>query len=79
MVNAGMSPAAAIESATVNTAKLFHLEDEIGTLEPDKRADIIAVKENPLSNIAVLETIDFVMKSGRVAKRDGQVADFFLD
>lgn len=79
MVAAGMSPAAAIESATVNTAELFRLSAEIGTLETGKLADIIAVNGNPLDDIRALETIDFVMKGGVVAKRDGVVSDFFLD
>jgi imidazolonepropionase-like amidohydrolase len=78
MVAAGMSPAAAIESATVNTADLFGLSDEIGTLEAGKLADLIAVREDPLKNIEVLETVEFVMKSGRIAKRDGVMADLFL-
>jgi imidazolonepropionase-like amidohydrolase len=79
MVELGMSPAAAIASATINTAKLFRLDAETGSLEPGKLADIIAVKGDPLQDVAALETVDFVMKGGRVAKRDGVLADFFLD
>jgi len=79
MVELGMSPAAAIASATINTAKLFRLDGETGTLEAGKLADIIAVKGDPLQDVTVLETVDFVMKGGRVAKRDGVMADFFLD
>lgn len=79
MVAAGMAPAAAIHSATVATAKLFGIEDEAGTIEPGKLADLIAVTGDPLQNIAALEDVDFVMKSGRVAKFRGQLSDFFLD
>jgi imidazolonepropionase-like amidohydrolase len=79
MVELGMSPAAAIKSATINTAKLFHLDSEAGTLEAGKLADIIAVKGDPLQDVTVLQDVDFVMKSGRVAKRDGVLVDFFLD
>ena len=79
MVELGMSPAAAIESATINTAKLFRVDRETGTLEAGKLADIIAVKGDPLQDVTVLEEVDFVMKSGRVAKRDGVPVDFFLD
>ena len=79
MVAAGMAPAAAIESATVHTAELFRLSEMVGTLEAGKLADIIAVNGNPLDDIEALETIDFVMKGGVVAKRDGIVSDFFLD
>jgi len=79
MVKAGMSPAAALQAATVNTAKLFRLDRQAGTLEAGKLADIIAVKGNPLDDVAVLENVDFVMKSGRVAKRDGQALGVILD
>lgn len=79
MVELGMSPSAAIESATVNTAKLFKVDRETGTLEVGKLADIIAVKGDPLQDVTALETVDFVMKGGQVAKRDGELSDFFLD
>ena len=71
MVELGMPPAAAIRSATVAAADLFGLGDEIGTIEIGKRADIIAVTSNPLTDIRALESVDFVMKSGTVFKRDG--------
>lgn len=79
MVRLGMRPLAAIEAATVNAAKLFRLEAEVGTLEVGKLADIVAVKGNPLEDITVLEHVDFVMKSGHVAKRDGRMTDFVLE
>jgi imidazolonepropionase-like amidohydrolase len=79
MVDLGMSSAGAIESATINTAKLFGLEKEIGTLEPGKLADIIAVQGNPIDDIHVLQDVDFVMKSGRVVKYGGVMQDIFLD
>ena len=49
------------------------LEKDIGTLEPGKLADLIAVSANPLDDIQVLQKVDFVMKSGRVFKRDGRI------
>ena len=79
MVAAGMEPAAAIRSATVETAKLFRIENEAGTIETGKLADLIAVTGDPLEDIAALEEIDFVMKAGRVAKQNGRLAVFFLD
>ena len=79
MVELGMSPADAIKSATIDTAKLFRLDEETGTIEPGKLADIIAVRGDPLVDISALETVDFVMKGGRVAKVDGVLTDFFLD
>ncbi len=78
MVQLGMDPEAAIKSATINTAELFHLDSEIGSIEAGKLADIIAVDNNPLEDIETLEDVSFVMKSGRVAKQDGLVMDIFL-
>lgn len=69
MVEAGMPPAEAILSATVNTAKLLDVEETLGTLESGKLADIIAVKGNPLTDISVLEHVQFVMKDGKIYKQ----------
>ncbi|MDX2222918.1 MAG: amidohydrolase family protein [Rhodospirillaceae bacterium] len=76
MVEFGMSTADALVAATVKTAQLFGLTD-VGTLEPGKLADLIAVRGNPLDDVATLTEIDFVMKSGVVAKRDGTMLDGF--
>jgi len=64
-----MPPAEAILSATVNTAKLLDVEETLGTLEAGKLADIIAVKGNPLTDISVLEHVQFVMKDGKIYKQ----------
>jgi len=69
MVKHGMTPAEAIKAATVNAADLLGLAQEIGTLEPGKRADIIAVSGDPLSDVTVLKSVNFVMKDGRIVKR----------
>ncbi len=68
MVKHGMTPAAAIEAATVNAAELLGLSREIGTLEPGKDADLIAVTGDPLSDVTVLKRVGFVMADGRVVK-----------
>jgi imidazolonepropionase-like amidohydrolase len=68
MVKHGMTPAAAIHAATVNAADLLGLAGEIGSLEPGKRADLIAVEGDPLRDVAVLKRVGFVMKDGRVHK-----------
>lgn len=69
MVEAGMSPADAILSATVNSADLLGVSETLGSLEPGKLADMIAVKGNPLENIRLLESVAFVMKGGKIYKQ----------
>lgn len=68
MVKWGMSSAQAIRSATSDAASLLGMQDKIGTIEPGKLADIVAVPGDPLSDITVLEKVDFVMKDGLVYK-----------
>ena len=64
MVKGGMSPLETIQSATLETAKLFRLENEIGKIKTGFSADIIALSNNPLENIESLKDISFVMKEG---------------
>ena len=68
MVDAGMPPMKAIQSATVEAAKLLGEYDQLGSLVEGKVADIIAVNGNPVEDITILEEVDFVMKSGRIYK-----------
>jgi imidazolonepropionase-like amidohydrolase len=69
MVEAGMKPADALLSATVNSASLLGISDILGTLEEGKLADIVAVKGNPLDDISLMESVSFVMKDGVVYKQ----------
>lgn len=68
MVDAGMSEMDAILSATLNTAKLLNISDQVGTITAGKFADMVAVSGNPLDDIKLLQNIDFVMKDGVVYK-----------
>jgi imidazolonepropionase-like amidohydrolase len=68
MVKHGMTPTQALEAATVNAADLLGLSDDVGTLEPGKRADLIAVDGDPLADVTVLKRVPFVMKDGAVFK-----------
>jgi imidazolonepropionase-like amidohydrolase len=72
MVDAGMTPTAAIHAATVAAADLLGRSANIGTLEKGKDADIIAVSGNPLEDVTRLENVGFVMRRGVVHKLDGQ-------
>ena len=65
-VEAGMTPLQALRSATIETARLLEAEDEIGTLEQGKYADIVAVDRDPTQDIKALRNILLVMKGGKV-------------
>jgi imidazolonepropionase-like amidohydrolase len=65
LVEAGMTPMQAIQAATRVNSELLGWQDRIGTLEPGKLADIIAVPGDPLRDLAVLEKVSFVMLGGR--------------
>lgn len=64
MVEGGMSPMKAIQSATLEAARLLKIDDRLGTLEVGKIADLVAVKGNPLDDIRVTRDVVFVMKEG---------------
>lgn len=68
MVKFGMTPAEAIRAATVSAADLLGVAGDVGTLEPGKRANLIAVSGNPLEDVTVLKRVEFVMKDGRTVK-----------
>ncbi len=69
MVEAGMPEMAAIQSATVNAARLLGVEGKLGSIEPGKIADVVAVAGDPLEDIAELTRVTFVMKDGVVYRR----------
>ena len=67
-VEHGLTPEEAIVTATVNAAALIGMEDELGTVEPGRIADLIAVYGNPLSDISALRNVQVVIQGGRVVK-----------
>jgi imidazolonepropionase-like amidohydrolase len=75
MVRYGMPPGEAIRTATVATAELFGIANDAGTLEAGRIADLIAVPGDPLADISALRRIDFVMRAGRIAKREGRMVE----
>ncbi len=68
LVRAGMTPIEALRAATLHGAELLGMAQELGTLEPGKYADVIAVRGDPLADVAAMEHVVFVMKGGEVVK-----------
>ena len=68
MVKNGMPEMEAIQSATMETAKLLRIDDRLGSIETGKIADIIAVKGDPTEDISVLKDVALVIKDGTVYK-----------
>ena len=69
MAQMGMQPMDAIVAATGSIAKAYHLDKDIGTLEPGKRADLLILDADPLADIMNVEKISTVMKDGAVVDR----------
>jgi imidazolonepropionase-like amidohydrolase len=69
-VKLGMTPLAAIQTATINAADLLGPKFQVGMLEPGKFADMIAVDGDPTKDVTILEHVKFVMKAGTVYKNE---------
>jgi imidazolonepropionase-like amidohydrolase len=65
---ASFSPLEAIQAGTINAATLMRLDDQVGTLEEGKLADLIVVGANPLEDVSALCSVSLVMKEGRIVK-----------
>jgi imidazolonepropionase-like amidohydrolase len=70
MVKFGMTPAQTIRAATIVNAQMMGWEANIGSIEPGKFADLVAVCGDPLADITELERVKFVMKGGQVVRND---------
>ena len=69
MVEYGMTPMQALQAATIHAADLLGWPDDVGAIAPGFFADIIAVNQNPLDDISVMEDVSFVMKGGKIHKQ----------
>ncbi|HXW96091.1 MAG TPA: amidohydrolase family protein, partial [Gemmatimonadales bacterium] len=72
MVKYGMTPMQALQSATINAARLMEWEGRLGSIAPGKYADVIAVKGDGLADLRRFQAVDFVMKGGVVVKQEGK-------
>ena len=72
LVKAGMTPADAIRAGTASAADLIGDSADIGSVQPGRYADIVAVSGDPLKDVTELERVQFVMKGGVVYKAGGQ-------
>jgi imidazolonepropionase-like amidohydrolase len=68
MAKRGIPPLEVIRAATLNAAELMGWQENVGAIEAGKYADLIAVEGNPLTDIAVLQKVEFVMKGGKIVK-----------
>ena len=68
-VKYGMTPTQALRSATMTAAELLGVQDKIGSLEPGKLADIVALPGDPMADVTQFEKVNFVMKGGKIYKR----------
>ncbi len=68
MVDAGMPPMEAIQSATMGGARLLRIQEDLGSVEAGKIADLVAVPGDPIANISLMKDVSFVMKAGTVYK-----------
>jgi imidazolonepropionase-like amidohydrolase len=68
-LKAGVPSRDILKCMTTNVAELFRWQGQRGAIAPGQAADIIATPENPLENIQVLRKVMFVMKDGRVVRR----------
>jgi imidazolonepropionase-like amidohydrolase len=69
MVKYGMTPAQALRAANMTAAELLEMQDQIGSVEPGKYADIVAVPGDPMQDVGALEKVNFVMKGGTVYRQ----------
>ena len=74
LVHAGLTPMETILTATHNAADLIGDAKDIGSVQPGRYADLVAVSGDPLTDVTVLEHVDFVMKGGALVRRGGAAA-----
>jgi imidazolonepropionase-like amidohydrolase len=74
LIDNGMAPVDALLAATRNAADLLGAADRVGSVQPGRFADLVATERNPLQDASQFEHVRFVMKGGKVYRRDGAPA-----
>ena len=70
LVDYGLTPVQALRAATSTNARLFHLDDQLGSIRPGLLADLVAVRGDPTRDVHAVRDVRFVMKGGVVARSD---------
>ena len=70
LVRAGLSPLEALRAATVRPAEFFSIQDEIGTVDVGKKADLVLLDANPLDDIGNTKRISLVISKGQLVPRN---------
>jgi imidazolonepropionase-like amidohydrolase len=72
LVEFGMTPMAAIQTATIHAAEMLGMSGQLGVIAPGAYADIVAAPGDPLKDVRELERVNFVMKDGKVFRNDAK-------
>ena len=75
MTDRGMTPMQVIQAATINVARAYRVDDDLGSLEAGKIADLVVVDGNPLSDLDHLRSVSTIVQNGRVVDRDALPTD----
>ena len=70
LVKSGLSPIEALRTATINPAKFFKTDNECGSIEINKKANLIVLNNSPLSDISNAKDINLVLKNGEIIKEN---------
>jgi imidazolonepropionase-like amidohydrolase len=73
--NAGVSLQTIFKAATIDNARAFGLDDQLGTIEPGKRADLLLLTENPLSDVTAYNSIQTIIINGQTFEREALAAN----
>jgi imidazolonepropionase-like amidohydrolase len=76
LVRAGLTPSEALEAGTRRAAEFLGVEEEFGTIQPGRRADVLILGKNPLDDIRNTRSLEVVISEGRLVDREALLGDF---